>query len=576
MSGRGRKAVLPPADFQAAERLALNGLQVTVINKDGYGRVFDFAKMPVPEPMRRSLARLYADQSLAWHSHASGLAYWQSLLVFARFLEVQGQPAQDLEDLTAATLKLWRNNHKDTPGGREAMAKMRTLLNQDPRLARGPAAEELARPVPNKGKISGKSSYKPSERAAVMLAAERCFRPALLRIRENTALLGRFRAGELTEGTVEWQVSQLLQHIATTGDIPRLTHGKIPGSSRVLLGGTTRVYTWGRLFLTRRELTSLAVLMTDRFGWNHSTYNRLPVPVTTASVGEATTVTYTVTIEKRRRGSGRWFDTENHTDSGADSPGRLITLALEATQHARAMGAVIAPGVDLLMVARLHSPGRPDSDLDQPRPVWPLSFGVTKADARRWATSHGVGSPFRRSRRTAVVREGKPLQHSRGTHESVYVLPDRNVQQGAVEVIAAGAEAALQQAREYTFKGQLATFADPEHQETATADCADERSTPWPGPDGGCGADFLLCLACENARVHHGHHPRLALLHRQLIAMRSAWPEELWRKRWDQHLQRLTDLRSKVNETAWDAALSRATDRDREIIDHVFRGELTP
>lgn len=48
--------------------MAADGLQVTVINQEGRGRVFDSAEMPVPEPMRRSLARVFAEQSLRWHS----------------------------------------------------------------------------------------------------------------------------------------------------------------------------------------------------------------------------------------------------------------------------------------------------------------------------------------------------------------------------------------------------------------------------------------------------------------------------------------------------------------------------
>ena len=184
MSGRGRRAVLPPPDFQATQRIAADGLQVTVVNKEGYGRVFDFADLSVPEPMRGSLARAFAAQSMGWNSHSSGESYWQSVEIFARFLKDQGHPAEDLGDLTSATLRLWRNNHKDTPGGREALAKVRTLLRREPRLAQGLAAEELARPVPKKGKPS-KQSYRPSERDEVLLAAERQFRAALLRIREN-------------------------------------------------------------------------------------------------------------------------------------------------------------------------------------------------------------------------------------------------------------------------------------------------------------------------------------------------------------------------------------------------------
>ncbi|WP_211178870.1 hypothetical protein [Streptomyces sp. RLA2-12] len=61
-----------------------------------------------------------------------------------------------------------------------------------------------------------------------------------------------------------------------------------------------------------------------------------------------------------------------------------------------------------------------------------------------------------------------------------------------------------------------------------------------------------------------------------MISLRSTWPEKLWRKRWDEHLQRLDDLRTKVNENTWDAALGRVTDHDRMIIDHLLKGDLAP
>ena len=84
------------------------------------------------------------------------------------------------------------------------------------------------------------------------------------------------------------------------------------------------------------------MLLTDLFGWNLSVYDRMPAPVRTPSAGETATVTYQVQVEKRRRGGGHWFSTENITDAGASSPGRLITQALEATASGRALAARLA------------------------------------------------------------------------------------------------------------------------------------------------------------------------------------------------------------------------------------------
>lgn len=77
----------------------------------------------------------------------------------------------------------------------------------------------------------------------------------------------------------------------------------------------------------------------------------------------------------------RWFSSENITDSGADSPGRLITQAIEVTAQARGLAARLARGTDLLMNSRTVQPRNEFQDLDRPRPVGALVFGVSQGDA---------------------------------------------------------------------------------------------------------------------------------------------------------------------------------------------------
>ncbi|MEU8712788.1 hypothetical protein [Streptomyces sp. NPDC048663] len=577
MTSRGRRAVLPPADFRVEPPLPPGGMVVTVRNAARHEKSFDFAGLPVAVQMQRSLATVFAAQSRRWKSHETADNYWSHLMTFARFLAEQERPPQDLNGLTADVLERWREQHIKTNTGRVVLAKVRTLLEIDPRLGSGAVAEELARRVP--GPRPSKQSYEDAEREQVQQAAARQFRAAWLRIRENTRLLQSWKSGELAVGSREWQIGQILDHLARTGDVPRtrLPSGQDHVTNRKLLGGTGAHLTWGRLFLTRGELAALAVLLTDRFGWNLSAFDRMPAPTATPSAGETTTVTYQVQVEKRRAGAGRWFSTENHTDSGADSPGRLITQALEATAHGRALAARLVPGTDLLMTSRTGTVGREHQNLDRPRPVGPLAFGLSTEDARYWAKGHGLkGSPFQRMRRTTVVREGTPLQHTRGTHESVYVIPDKRVQRASRAVFEAGAREALEQAQTSVFKGHLTEDPNPEHQETATADCADETASPWPALDGGCGADFLFCLACRNAHVHPGHHPRLAHLLEQLQSLQSVLPDHLWKQRWDDHLLRLEDLRDKVGPAAWNAALTRVRDTDRTLITLLLKGDLAP
>ncbi|WP_346342091.1 hypothetical protein [Streptomyces sp. SID2563] len=552
---------------------------VTVTNKAGYTKDFDFAKLPVAGPMQGALAASFAARSRGWTSHKTAGTSWTGLEMFAKFVADLDCPPDDLDGLDVSALQSWRDQHIDTNSGRTTLRVVRSLLQGDARLASGPVAEELARRIPRP--VPSKQSYEDSERDRVVLAAQRQFRSAWLRISENTRLLNRWRAGDFAEGSRESKIGIVLDHVASTGDVPR-THQ--PGGLRQvthhkLLGGSSLEKTWGRLFLTHAERTALAVLLTDRFAWNLSVYDRMPVPTTRPSAGETASVTYQVQVEKRRAGSGRWFSTENITDSGADSPGRLITQALEATAHARTLANGLKPGIDLLMAARAYHAEPVHTDLDRPAPVGPVTFGVSYEMAKQWAKSHGLnGSPFGRVRRTTVTDEGRPLQHAQGTHESVYVLPDKRVQRASQGTFEDGAHEAFEQARAVVFGGKITDKPSPGHQETATADCEDEESSPWPAPAGGCGADFLLCLACPNAHVHPGHHPRLAHLHQQLLSLRSATDDRTFRDRWGDHLMRLEDLRDdkKVGPGAWAAALTRVSDSDRTVVRLLLKEDLAP
>ena len=113
----------------------------------------------------------------------------------------------------------------------------------------------------------------------------------------------------------------------------------------------------------------------------------------------------------------------------------------------------------------------------------------------------------------------------------------------AIEVIVAGAEDAACRARKAVLAAELRDQPGPGDAETATAACSGTRDSPWPAGDGGCGASFLMCLACPNARVHSGHHPRLGHLHEALASLRSVLPPGAWAADWRDAHDRLEDLR---------------------------------
>jgi hypothetical protein len=60
-----------------------------------------------------------------------------------------------------------------------------------------------------------------------------------------------------------------------------------------------------------------------------------------------------------------------------------------------------------------------------------------------------------------------------------------------------------------------------------------------------------MCLACPNAHIHPGHHPRLVHLHHALASLRTIQPAPAWAADWGDAHARLEDLRHRIGEGAW-------------------------
>jgi hypothetical protein len=584
VSGRGHRAALPEGSHARPEYLVADGqggLVVRHYNREGRVREYDFTELPVAAPMQASLAAPFAARCTPdrWSVHATSETCWLYLRQFAEFLARQQRPPRDLDELTPGMVRQWRAGLPAGGGGYNTFLMISSLLRDDARLQAGPVADELARRL--KTPRSRTQSYSEADFDLFTAAARRRFRAALQRINANARHLRQWRDGAFAEGSAEWTVGEGLDILARTGSLPRYVDkdGRLTSLKtgyRKAFGRARDSMTCQRLFLTREEAVALAVLLLAEYGWNLSVINRVAVPLASPDQGEDGHPTYRIALEKRRRGPGRHHETRNVTDNGAGSPGRLITQALEATRFARAIVEELAPGTNRLIVWRTGRSGRRRTDQDAHPPVGSFCFGVTSTAACEWAQAEGLhGSPFRRGRRTVIALDRRePGQHSQDTHDRYYVLPDERVRAQAVEVIAAGAEDAADRARKAVLAAKLRDQPDPGDVETVTADCSNFRDSPWPAPDGGCGASFLMCLACPNARVHPGHHPRLAHLHEALASLRSVLPPAVWAADWRDACDRLEDLRKRIGGGPWAQALARVTDADRELISHLLTGSL--
>ncbi|MFE0023352.1 hypothetical protein [Amycolatopsis sp. NPDC059021] len=581
MSARGRRASLPPVDHARPEYLSNDGLVVHHYNRAGRVKHYDFTVLPVAEPMQRSLAALFAAGCVPhrWTTHESSQRAWFAVAPFAQFLSHLQHPPHDLDEVTVDVVVAWRAHCSSTGISLQTMQRVTRLLRDDARLQTGRVADELARRV--KTPKSTVLSYSEAEFDRIQTAARRTFRSALLRIEDNARHLDRWRAGEFSERGRDWVIGEALNVLARTGDVPRHA-GQEKRSRRVLaryrtaLGGNSAAFTWQRLFLSRLEAVALGVLLLAQYGWNLSVIAGAAVPRALPDPGEDGNPTYRIPLEKPRRGPVGAYETRNVTDDGAASRGRLITEALRATRFARAIVEDLTPGTDRLIVWRCHHPTRPDAHSDHHPPVGPFRFGIPDNAALEWARTHGFGeAPFRRGRRTVIALDRRePTQHSQDTHDRHYAVTDKHVQEEAVEIIAAGAQDANNRARSAVLVAELRDQPTPGDTETATADCGDFDHSPFAAADSGCGASFLLCLACTNAHVHPGHHPRLAHLHRALSNLRSVLPTPRWHTDWADAHARLDELRRTLGDGLWAQALSRVTATDRDLIDHLLSGAI--
>ena len=321
MSGRGRRAALPAGGHARPDYLVADGQGGLVVrhhDREGRVREYDFAQLPVPAPMRASLAALFAARCTPdrWSAHWSSEQPWLQLRRFAQFLASQEPSPPDLEELTPAMVRRWRAWPPAGAGGYYAFGLVSGLLLGDERLQAGPVADELARR--SRKPRSRLQSYSEAELEQVTAAARRRFRAPLLRINDNAVRLRQWRDGALAEGGGEWTAGEGLDILARTGDLPRNARkdgqpGNVAARYRNALGPVA----WQRLFLTREEAVALGVLLLAEFGWNLSVISGLEVPMASPDQGEDGHPTYRIPLVKPRRGPGRHHETRNVTDHGA-------------------------------------------------------------------------------------------------------------------------------------------------------------------------------------------------------------------------------------------------------------------
>jgi hypothetical protein len=183
-------------------------------NRNGRVKDYDFSTLPVAQPLQRSLATLFADRCVPhiWGLHSSSENNWMHLQQFAVFLSQQDHRPEDLDGLTVALVKRWRqaSNHRK-------FTMVAGLLLRDARLQTGLVADELSRRTARPK--STVQSFSEADFDRITSAAKRTFRAALSRIEDNARHLHRWRGGEFARDSDHWVLGEGLDLLARTGSL---------------------------------------------------------------------------------------------------------------------------------------------------------------------------------------------------------------------------------------------------------------------------------------------------------------------------------------------------------------------
>ena len=566
------RATLPPDGHRRPAVLDDGGVIVVHVSEKGDQRaLYDFSRLPVPAALQQSLAALFARQAGPagpWRSIASRREAWRLLSSFARWLAALKDPPGGVDQISPAIWNQWRVSRAPNALGDRQIGKVGALLRLDSRLPADTREATLKRVAK---RAATESAYTPEQFERITQAAAASFRAAWQRISENRRHLEAWRVGQFTEGSRDWLLGHVLDHLARTGDVPvyiRESNGtrQISGPVMAVLGGSRSEFTWQRLYLNITEVVSLATLMVISYGWNSTTVSELAVPEVLPDAPGGP-VSYRVELEKRRRRQPHRYETRNLADWGPNAPGRLIARAIEATSPPRDLLAAHGAPATRLLAWHVATPLLVADRTELFR------LGFADADIRTWRIA--TGEPelnLRRLRRTVtVLHRREPAQHSQDVHDSVYVLRDPAAREQAAPVIADGIADALAHARAVV-KARISRDDRDSHADTATANCEDYTHSPFSPHGSPCRASFLLCLACPNAVITPRHLPRLAYLHQALDALRAILPAGTWDHDWREHHGRLAHLKdSAFTPAEWTDALHAVSGADRAVIDALLR-----
>ncbi|OEV10549.1 hypothetical protein [Streptomyces nanshensis] len=595
MSGRGRRAALPPAGHRKAPVLDADGLVIRPVSGAGVPLgVWDFRDSPGPVDFRRALVAALAEQGQGWDSAATYGSNVGTLRLFFKDAAAAEPPITTTSQITAEWWKQWTGDLHI----RRVLAAVVRRARGVPETTRSFMETPRRRPPARRG-TRRKQAHTREELKAIRDAAAATVRAGRLRVAANTAVLERWRAGAIAPGDGEWAVGEVLDMLARSGDLPRYHSG----NDRSVVAYVERVFGFEgnaasltRLFPTVREVGAAAVLLIAYEAWNLSVLKVMDVPSWWPNADREDPAVHQVATDKARRGRRR-HASNTLVDVGEGSSGRALHHVLELTGQARTTLGLIGRPTSKLLVGH-RGLGGAENLRDY------ATSNVLSGAIRRWqrkAREAGVVLPDRVNaqalRHSAQAHHGRARNNTQDTHERDYQLLDeevRNTSRGAVELGLAQAVRSAREtvamrmvdqvdgdaelvAKEAEVDIEVARRIVADRLRTPVASCADFLHSDHGVAGTPCSVSFLLCFACRNAVATGRDLPRIAYLHQALESLRSAVTPAVWAADWAAHHARIGDFLATYTTTdSRPRLVAAAAERDRELIHRMLERRLDP
>ncbi|MFB8776303.1 hypothetical protein [Streptomyces broussonetiae] len=599
MSGQGRRAALPPADYRKAQVLDADGLVLRPVSGAGAPLgVWDFRDSPGPVNFRRALVAALAAQGRGWDSEATYSSNVGTLRLFFKDAAAAEPPLTTTAQITVEWWKHWTGDIHV----RRVLAAVVRRAPGVPETTRVFLETPRRRPPARRGRRR-KQAHTREELKAIRDAAAATVRAGRLRIAANTAVVERWRAGRIERGDAEWAVGELLDVLARTGDLPRYHSSNdrsVTAYVERTFGFEGNAASLTRLFPTVREVGAAAVLLIVHEAWNLSVLKAMDVPSRWPNADRDDPVVHQVDTDKARRGRRR-HASNTLVDVGEGSSGRALRHVLELTAQARTtLDLLDRPTSKLLVGHRGLGGGEALRD---------YATGNVLSDAiRGWqhqARAEGVVLPARVNatalRHSAQAHHGRARNNTQDTHERDYQLLDEDVRDASRGAVELGLAQAVRSARQ-TVAMRMVDQVDGDDEvdaelvaketevdvevarrilagqlRTPVASCTDFLHSDHAPAGTPCAVSFLLCFACRNAVATGRDLPRIAYLHQALESLRSAVTPAVWAADWAIHHARIGDFLSTYTTTdSRPRLVAAAIERDRELIHRMLERRLDP